>query len=74
MESKKPKVPQREHMMRLRIVKLGEDGSNVQYWATRTISQRLAYLEELRQEVIKHQYGTEPGFQRVCRIAQRSSS
>jgi hypothetical protein len=64
----------KEHRMdktRIRIVKVGEDESNEEYWATLTGSERLDLLEELRAEVIKDKYATHKRFQRVYRIVKR---
>ena len=55
----------------LRIVKKGEDDSNLHYWLSRTPKQRMAELERVRQTVNLRRYGTDQGFQRVYRIIQR---
>ena len=56
----------------LRIVKKGEDESNLLYWLSLTFNQRMAELENMRQQIIKKKYGTRQGFQRVYRIVKRA--
>jgi hypothetical protein len=56
----------------IRIVKKGEDDSNIKYWLKLTPEQRLRNLETIRQEVIFRFYGTGQKFQRVYRIVERS--
>ena len=58
-------------MLKVRIVKLGEDRSNAEYWAKQSADSRLSHLEELRHEVIMSQYGAIPRLQRVYRIVRR---
>ena len=55
----------------LRIVKKGEDDSNIKYWLTLTYEERLRNLETIRQEVIARFYGTGQEFQRVYRVVKR---
>ena len=55
----------------IRIVKKGEDDSNLRYWLSLSANERMAELERMRQEVNKRHYGTRQGFQRVYRITQR---
>ncbi|MBC8046004.1 MAG: hypothetical protein H7Y00_04365 [Fimbriimonadaceae bacterium] len=55
----------------VRIVKKGEDESNLDYWISLTPIERLRNLETIRQEVIKEKYGTAKGFQRVYKIIKR---
>jgi hypothetical protein len=55
-----------------KIVKKGEDDSNIKYWLTLTYEERLLNLEKIRQEVINRFYGTRQEFQRVYRIIERS--
>ena len=56
-----------------RIVKKGEDNSNINYWLTLTHLERLSNLEAIRQEVIARFYdGTRQEFQRVYRVVERS--
>jgi hypothetical protein len=54
-----------------KIVKKGEDDSNIKYWLTLTYEERLLNLEKIRQEVINRFYGTRQEFQRVYRIIER---
>ena len=55
-----------------KIVKKGEDDSNLNYWYTLNYWERLENLEKIRQEVITHFYGTRQKFQRVYRIVKRA--
>ena len=54
-----------------KIVKKGEDDSNIKYWLTLTHEERLFNLEKIRQEVINRFYGTRQEFQRVYRVIER---
>ena len=54
-----------------KIVKKGEDDSNIKYWLTLTYEERLLNLEKIRQEVINRFYGTRQEFQRVYRVIER---
>lgn len=58
----------------VRIAKKGEDKRFLNYWVTLSGKERLKNLENLRQEVIKNKYDTEPGFQRVYRIVKTEPS
>ncbi len=55
-----------------RIVKRGEDDSNLRYWLRLSYTERLTNLETIRQEVIARFYDTRPEFQRVYRIVKRT--
>ena len=55
----------------VRIVKKGEDDSNVKYWLSLSYQERITNLEKIRKEVNKRIYGTDKGFQRVYRIVKR---
>lgn len=55
-----------------RIVKQGEDDSNLLYWLKLSYHERLENLEKIRQEVIARFYGTRQKFQRVYRVVKRS--
>ena len=57
---------------RFKIVKKGEDDSNLNYWLKLSYGERLENLEKMRQEVITRFYGTEQKFQRVYRIVKRA--
>jgi hypothetical protein len=57
-----------------RIVKkisLRENKSDFAYWQTRPYAERLAALEEIRQEYHRWKYGVQPRFQRVYRVVKR---
>ncbi len=58
----------------IRIVKKGQDESNLEFWLLRSASDRMIQLEKIRQTVNKRKYGARSGFQRVYRIAKRVSS
>jgi hypothetical protein len=45
--------------------------SDFAYWQAQPPEARLAALEEIRREYIAWKYGTDPGFQRVCRIVNQ---
>lgn len=52
-------------------VALTEQEPDSVYWRTRPYAERLAALEEIRQEYHRWKYHAEPRLQRVCRITQR---
>ena len=56
----------------IRIVKKGQDDANLLYWLSLTFNQRMAELENMRQQINKRKYGARQGFQRVYRIAKRT--
>lgn len=56
----------------IRIIKKGEDESNVEYWSSLPEGKRMEELEQLRQEVNLRLYGAEQRFQRVYRVVKRS--
>jgi hypothetical protein len=58
----------------IRIVKKGEDESNIDYWVSLSAEERLTELERIRQEYHRQRYGTRQGFQRVYRIIKRTQS
>ena len=53
-------------------VKIDEAQSDFAFWQTQSYEQRLAALEQIRQEYIAWKYGTDPGFQRVLSVVKRS--
>ncbi|MEA2012428.1 MAG: toxin secretion, membrane fusion protein [Verrucomicrobiota bacterium] len=54
------------------ISKLGEQPKDFNYWLTRTYAERLATLEEIREEYIKWRYkNVKQGLQRVYRIVKQ---
>ena len=57
---------------RLKIVAQGDESSELQWIRSLTGIQRLAYLEQLRQQVIKQHYGGRSEFRRVLRVIDRS--
>lgn len=56
----------------IRIIKKGNDDGNLLYWLSLTFNQRMAELENIRQQINKIKYGTRQGFQRVYRITKRA--
>ncbi len=55
--------------------RLDEEKSDFNYWQTKSYAERLAVLEEIRQEFNGWKYGdAEQGFQRVYRITQLKQS
>jgi len=52
-------------------VNLSDKKTDAAYWRTQSYAQRLAALEEIRQEYHRWRYGAEPGFQRVYTIVKR---
>jgi hypothetical protein len=56
----------------IRIVKKGEDNSNIAYWLSLSSEERLKELETIRQEYHQQKYGTRQGLQRVYRIIKRT--
>ena len=57
---------------KIRIVKKGEDDSNLICWLSLTFGERMAELEKMRQQINSRKYGARQGFQRVCRIVKRA--
>lgn len=55
----------------VKIVKKGQDNSNLLYWLSLSFVQRLQELEKIRQEVNQHVYGTQQRLQRVYRVVER---
>jgi hypothetical protein len=53
---------------------LGEEPDSIHYWKKKSLKLRLEGLEFLRIQFIKMRYGTRPGFQRVYRVIERTSS
>ncbi len=56
----------------IRIVKKGEDDSNITYWLSLSYEERLLNLEQLRQQINFQKYGTRQRFQRVYRIIKQA--
>ena len=57
---------------RVRIVKKGQDDSNLRYWLSLSFGERMAELEKIRQYVNQKKYGTRQGFQRIYRVVKRA--
>ncbi len=52
--------------------KLKDKNSNLEYWLSKPVNERLAAIEILRQQYIKFKYkNVQPGLQRVCRIIKQ---
>ena len=66
-EEKKRRFP-------VRITKLGDDSSDIDYWISLDEIEGLKQLEELRQQYNTWKYGAEQRFQRVYRIVKRETS
>ncbi len=56
----------------IRIVKKGQDDSNLLYWLSQTEKQRMTELEHIRQAINLKKYGIRPRFQRVYTIVKRT--
>ena len=56
----------------IRIVKKGNDESNLLYWLSLGKVERLIQLEEMRNQVNERKYGIRQGFQRIYRITKRA--
>ncbi len=57
---------------RIKIIKKGEDDSNIKYWLSLSYNERMAELETIRQFINNQKYGTGQRFQRVYRVVKRS--
>ena len=58
----------------VRIVKKGQDESNIIYWLSLSYAERLAELNKLREEINEKYYPDQQRFQRVCRIIRKEWS
>lgn len=56
----------------VRIVKMGEDDSNLLYWLSLSYADRLNQLEQMRKQINEWKYGPRQKFQRVYRIVKRA--
>lgn len=54
----------------IRIVKKGEDDSNINYWLSRSTSERMIELEKMRTQINEGKQGIE----RVITIVKRSNT
>ena len=57
----------------VRIVKLGDEDNELNYWLSLSYTERISELERIRAEVNQRIYGTQSRLQRVCRIVKRTS-
>ena len=55
----------------VRIVKIGNEDNELNYWLSLSYEERIRELERIRAEVNHRIYGTESRLQRVCRIVKR---
>lgn len=55
----------------VKIIKKGEDDSNLNYWLSLSKIERLIELEKIRKEVNSRLYGDRQRFQRVYTITKR---
>jgi hypothetical protein len=53
----------------MKIVKMGEEPSDFEYWQSIPYEKRLEALEAIRTEYIRWKYDSQQGFQRVYRAA-----
>lgn len=56
----------------VRIVKLGNEDNELNYWLSLSYAERISELERIRAEVNQRIYGTQSRLQRVCRIVKRT--
>ena len=56
----------------VRIVKLGNEDNELNYWLSLSYVERISELERIRAEVNQRTYGTQSRLQRVCRIVKRT--
>jgi len=57
----------------VRKIGLREKQSDFVFWQQKTVEERLAAIELLRDQYIKYiKKGADPGLQRVCRVVRRS--
>jgi hypothetical protein len=52
-------------------IPLRKSKSDFAYWQTRPYAERLAALEEIRQEYHRWKYGVQPRFQRIYRVVKQ---
>lgn len=58
---------------KIKVVKKGQDQSNLQYWISLSKKERLEQLEEMRQQINSDKYETRQGFQRIYRVIKRTN-
>jgi hypothetical protein len=61
----------RKIAMVYRKTRIGEQGSDLDYWLSQPPAARFAALEQIRREYHAWKYGTEPRLQRVLTIVKR---
>lgn len=52
----------------MKIVKMGEESSDFEYWQSIPYEKRLEALETIRTEYIRWKYDSQQGLQRVYRV------
>ncbi len=52
----------------MKIVKMGEEPNDFEYWQSVPYEKRLEALEAIRTEYIRWKYDSQQGFQRVYRV------
>jgi hypothetical protein len=57
----------------IRIVKKGQDDSNLLYWLSQTEKQRMTELEHIRQTINLKKYGIRPRFQRLYTVIKKEN-
>ena len=55
----------------LKITSVNEKQTDYTYWLTKSLQERLAAIEFLRQQFIDHQNDSKPGLQRICKVTNR---
>jgi hypothetical protein len=58
----------------LKITSVKDKQSDYSYWATKTLQERLAAIEFLRQQFINQKNDSQPGLQRICKVTIRKQS
>jgi hypothetical protein len=59
---------------RIAVYKKGQEPSDVLYWLSCPAIDRIIALEQIREAYNHWKYGTQQGFQRVCRVIKRERS
>ena len=57
---------------KVKIIKKGDDDSNLLYWLSLDAKERMRELVNIRQQVNERKYGTRKGFQRIFRIIKQA--
>jgi hypothetical protein len=58
----------------LKITSVKEKQSDYSYWLTKSLQERLAAIEFLRQQFIKGPNDSQSGLQRFCKVTNRKQS